>query len=73
MGKDSSTATAPALSRRTVFVGAGAVGAVGAIAAVTAGSKLQPAQTAAAEVPGAKPSGYQLTDHVKQYYATARI
>lgn len=73
MRKDPSTSAAPALSRRTVFVGAGAVGALGAIAAVTAGSKVQPAATPVAETSGARAGGYQLTEHVKQYYATARI
>jgi hypothetical protein len=61
------------ISRRKVFAGAGAVGALGALAVAT-------------QLPGAAPEvkpnalaqplpdgGYQLTDHVKQYYATARV
>ncbi len=63
------------LDRRTVMAGAGAVGALAAAAAV-----LPAAQQAGAEVQGAavKPladtaAGYRLTEHVKRYYATARI
>ncbi|MCY7314499.1 MAG: formate dehydrogenase [Rubrivivax sp.] len=72
MPKDSSSSIAPALSRRTVFMGAGVAGAVGAIAAVAAGSKIQPAPAPAVEA-AETADGYQLTEHVKQYYATARI
>jgi hypothetical protein len=61
------------ISRRTVFAGAGAVGAVGAIAAATALPGVAPApQKSAAARPDTN-GGYQLTDHVKRYYATARI
>ena len=73
MPKDSSTAIAPALSRRTVFLGAGVVGAVGAMAAVTAVSKDQPPPSLSVGPAADSAGGYQLTDHVKQYYATARI
>ena len=73
MPQDSNTPNAPALSRRTVFMGAGAIGAVGAIAAATAVSKVQPAAVLATAAPSAASGGYQLTDHVKQYYATARL
>jgi hypothetical protein len=66
----------PTVNRRTVFAGAGAVGALGAVAAVTGLSRTaQQAQTPV-KVANAKTletGGYQLTDHVKQYYATARI
>ncbi len=60
------------ISRRTVFAGAGAVGALGAIAAVT---QKVTAPVVAEAVAAAKPAqaGYQVTDHVKQYYATARV
>ena len=54
-------------------MGAGVAGAVGALAAVTAVSKVQPAVPAAAGPVVAPSGGYQLTDHVKQYYATARV
>ena len=73
MPKDSSHSTAPTLSRRTVFMGAGAVGAVGAIAAATAVSRIKPAPALSAEAQPASSGGYQLSDHVKQYYATARL
>jgi hypothetical protein len=66
----------PTVNRRTVFAGAGAVGALGAIAAVTGLSRtVQPAQAEVkiADAKALETGGYQLTDHVKQYYATARI
>jgi hypothetical protein len=66
----------PTVNRRTVFAGAGAVGALGVVAAATGLSRavptpVAPVLTAAAKA--AEAGGYQLTDHVKQYYATARI
>ena len=73
MLKDSNASVAPALSRRTVFMGAGALGAVGAIAAATSVSKVQQVSAVAAAAPSVASGGYQLTDHVKQYYATARL
>jgi hypothetical protein len=66
----------PSVNRRTLFAGAGAVGALGAIAAATSLSRAVPAVEAPAELAATKSletGGYQLTDHVKQYYATARI
>jgi hypothetical protein len=67
----------PAVTRRTVFAGAGALGALGAIAAATGLPRgLQVPAAAPVQTAEAKPvetGGYQLTDHVKQYYATARI
>ncbi len=61
------------LSRRTLFAGAGAVGAVAAVA-----SLLPSAQPAEQAVEALKPApekggGYQLTEHVKQYYQTTRL
>jgi threonine dehydrogenase-like Zn-dependent dehydrogenase len=63
----------PTINRRTAFLGAGTVGALAAAAAALprAEAPVAVATNAPAE-PEAK-SGYQLTDHVKQYYATARI
>jgi hypothetical protein len=61
------------LSRRTVFVGAGTVSAMAAAAS------LLPSVQNAAKLPAALPKapanggGYSLTDHVKQYYQTARV
>ncbi|MEO7938595.1 MAG: formate dehydrogenase [Burkholderiaceae bacterium] len=61
------------LSRRTAFAGVGAVGAVAAVAS------LLPGRTPEAETPApiARPmptrgGGYTLSEHVKQYYKTAR-
>ena len=61
----------PALSRRTVFAGAGAVGALAAAAAVVPAAR----ETTVAAAPADKPEqtgGYRLSEHVKQYYASAR-
>lgn len=62
----------PALSRRTVFAGAGAAGALAAAATLLPAAQKAPVQTAQLK-PEPETGGYQLTDHVKQYYATARI
>lgn len=68
-----SQSTPPTLSRRTAFIGAGTAGALAAAAAVLPRAEA-PAPVVAAAKPVADPTGgYQLTDHVKQYYATARI
>lgn len=69
----SADARQPALSRRTVFAGAGAVGAAAAAAAVLPSvvqNAAAPVTTAAAPASG---SGYQLTEHVQRYYQTARV
>ena len=69
----SAPAAAP-LSRRKLFVGAGAVGAVAAAAAVLPLAKVAPAPTLlATALPLAAEGGYQLTEHVKRYYQTARV
>jgi hypothetical protein len=63
-----------ALARRTWLGGAAAAGAAAA-AATMLPSTPGPAVQAAAP-PGASPAepgGYQLTEHVKQYYASARV
>lgn len=62
-----------ALSRRTVFAGAGVAGVAATAAAVLPGAARQGAPAAAATVPAAPSSGYQLTEHVKRYYQTARV
>jgi hypothetical protein len=60
------------LSRRTLFAGAGTVGALAAAAAVLPGTKA--VQTVAASAsPSNQADGYQLTEHVKRYYQTARV
>jgi nitrous oxide reductase len=62
------------LARRTVLGGAATAGAAAAAVALlpTAPKPAAPVGTAAAETP-APSGGYQLTDHVKQYYASARV
>lgn len=61
------------LSRRSVFVGAGAVGAVAAAATLLPHAVPQDAPAADAKQPPARGGGYQLTEHVKQYYKTTLI
>jgi hypothetical protein len=60
------------LNRRTAFLGAGAVGALAAaVAVLPKGAK--PVPQTAEVVKTDDSGGYQLTEHVKRYYATARI
>lgn len=61
----------PALSRRTVFAGAGVAGAAAAVTAVLPGAVATTAPVAA--VTSASTGGYELTEHVKRYYQTARV
>jgi hypothetical protein len=61
------------MSRRTVFAGAGAASALAAAAVVLPGAQKAAAPMAAALPEPTTEGGYQLTDHVKQYYATARV
>ncbi len=67
----STKANQPIVSRRTVFAGAGAAGAAVAAAAVLPGvvQKSAPAVEAQPQLTG----GYQLTDHVRRYYQTAKV
>jgi len=62
------------VDRRAVMAGAGAVGALAAAASLLPGAKPEAVSTqgAAAAAPDTA-SGYRLTEHVKRYYATARI
>ncbi len=61
------------LSRRTMFAGAGAVGAVAAIASVVPSGLTQlDAAAHPAKVMPTRGGGYSLSEHVKQYYKTAR-
>lgn len=62
-----------ALSRRTVFAGVGVAGAAATAAAVLPGVVRQAAPAVAAAEPATRPGGYQLTEHVKRYYQTARV
>ena len=61
------------LSRRKVFVGAGTVGAIAAAASLLPSAR--EAVTAPAGLPKAPPNGggYSLSEHVRQYYQTARV
>lgn len=64
------------LARRTMLAGAGTVGALAAAAAILPGR--QAASTAqntegAAQAPSIESPGYRLTEHVAQYYRTARV
>ncbi|MBK9364668.1 MAG: formate dehydrogenase [Rubrivivax sp.] len=63
---------APALNRRTVFAGAGAAGALAAAATVLPGAPGAAPTTLAAGTQPAPAGGYRLTEHIRQYYATAR-
>ncbi len=63
--------SSPALSRRTAFAGAGAAGVLAAAATVLPGSPAAPPAATDAGQP-ARGGGYRLSEHVKQYYASAR-
>jgi hypothetical protein len=66
--------SSPALNRRNALLGASAVGALAtAVAVMPKAPAPALAQTTAQADPADAPSGYQLTEHVKRYYATARI
>ena len=60
------------LDRRTLLAGAGALGAAGVVAAVASRREEAPTPVETAEARPDSSGGYQLTDHVKRYYATAR-
>ncbi len=60
------------LDRRSLLAGAGAVGALGVVAAVASHREAAPASQQTAEARPEPAGGYQLTEHVKRYYATAR-
>ncbi|MEJ6024232.1 formate dehydrogenase [Ramlibacter sp. PS4R-6] len=61
------------LSRRTLFAGAGTATALAAAATVLPRIVEQEAPLPEAKPAPARGGGYQLTDHVKQYYKTTRI
>ncbi len=61
------------ISRRTVFAGAGAVGALGAVALASKLPGVTPETKPLVATAAPASGGYQLTEHVKQYYASARI
>jgi hypothetical protein len=57
-------------SRRNFLIAAGATGAA-AVAAIGAKTVPQPAATSQKE--GGKRSGYQLTEHIRNYYRTTLV
>jgi hypothetical protein len=61
------------LTRRRVFAGVGTAGALAAVAAVL---PVTPTPPQAAALPKSAPDatgGYQLTEHVRRYYQTAKV
>ena len=60
------------LSRRRMFAGAGGMGVLAAAAAVLPIRKAEFPAVAAAQT-DTSAGGYQLTEHVKRYYQTARV
>jgi ABC-type nitrate/sulfonate/bicarbonate transport system substrate-binding protein len=63
----------PIVGRRTVMAGAGAVGALAAASALRPQGTTAAASQAAAATQPAVNGGYQLTEHIKLYYAKARV
>ncbi len=62
-----------ALSRRTLFAGAGTAGALAAAATVLPAMREPAPATSVSQEPPAKGGGYQLSERVRQYYKTTRI
>ena len=61
------------LSRRTLFAGAGTAGALAAAATLLPGVLRETDSAPQAKEPPAKGGGYQLTEHVKQYYKSTLV
>lgn len=61
------------LSRRTLFTGVGTAGAVAAAVSVLPAVPAAPAPAPALKPAPEQGGGYQLTEHVKQYYKTTRV
>jgi hypothetical protein len=62
------------LSRRTLFGAAATTGAVAAVASLVPSQKVEPEALAdQPKQPPARGGGYQLSEHVKQYYQTTRL
>lgn len=60
------------LSRRRMFAGVGGMGALAAVAVVLPVAKTE-APAALVTQADTSEGGYQLTEHVKRYYQTARV
>jgi hypothetical protein len=64
----------PTIDRRAALVGAGTAGALAAAVAVLPSMPgAAPAQEANSKPAPDAASGYRLTEHIKRYYASARI
>jgi hypothetical protein len=65
----------PTIDRRTALAGAGTAGALATAAALLpTGQTSAPTESVARTEPaGEGASGYRLTEHIKRYYASARI
>jgi hypothetical protein len=65
----------PTADRRAALAGVGAVGALAAAATLLPAAKPQApvAGTTGVEPAADQATGYRLTEHIKRYYATARI
>lgn len=61
------------LSRRTVFAGAGTVGALAAVATVLPRGEAPEAAATETRPAPQRGGGYALSEHVQQYYRTARL
>ena len=61
------------LSRRGLFAGAATVGTVAAAASLLPGVRESAPAPMAVKPPPAKGGGYQLSEHVRQYYKTTRV
>lgn len=61
------------LSRRTLFGAAATTGAVAAAASLLPSQPQPEASAEKAPEPPTRGGGYQLTEHVKQYYQTTRV
>ena len=61
------------LSRRTLFAGAATVGAAAAAVSLIPSAAPDLAAQPALKPPPARGGGYQLTEHVKQYYKTTLV
>ncbi len=68
------TQTPRALSRRTLFAGAGTAGALAAAAQLLpAAAPLSPQQGAAPRPAPSRGGGYHLSEHVLKYFKTTRV
>ena len=63
------------LARRTMLAGAGTVGALAATAALLPGRQpsATPQSDTVAQALSTPSTGYRVTEHVAQYYRTARV